>query len=120
MPYGDNLVRLSRALGCTATDLLEGFGLGDLPDRWRITERVQDANPQYDAPPPSMDLDAWSEIRALIPRLCLIYEARTLATHAERWGWIKGNIHTFSDLVKNDVEAWRKGRREKRARDAER
>lgn len=70
----------------------------------------------YKTPPAGVDPDAWLEIRALLPRLSLIYEAQELLAHAKRWGWIAGNIETFSDMVKVDVEEHRKAKR--KARDA--
>jgi len=84
------------------------------------TNNTNDVSKRYgktlERSPEDVHPDAWPAIRALLPRLSLIYEAKELLAHAQRWGWIAGNIETFSDIVKDDVEAHRKAKR--KARDA--
>jgi len=67
--------------------------------------------PLPETPPPGVDPDAWPAIRELLPRLSDIYTAKELEQHAERWGWITGNIKTFSDIVRADVEAMKRERK---------
>lgn len=71
---------------------------------------------RYESPPPGVDPQAWPAIRALLPRLSRIYESQDLMRHSKRWGWITGNIETFSDIVKDDVDKLREEKR--KARDA--
>lgn len=61
--------------------------------------------------PLGVDPDAWPAIREILPLLSLIYEAQQLDEHAKRWGWIHGNMVTFADTVRADVERLRKAKR---------
>jgi transcriptional regulator with XRE-family HTH domain len=78
-----------------------------------IPPRVMES-PSYDVPPTDVNPDAWPAIRAILPRLSLIYEAQAILTHAKQWELIKGTVETFSDMLRHDVEALRKAKEKSR------
>ena len=61
---------------------------------------VEAATALYGSPPPlGIDADAWAEILPLLPMLAVIFAAQDNPEHAERWGWIMGNIKTFYERI---------------------
>lgn len=97
-PQAIRLARIAQATGCDSAWLL----LGDDPPG-----PLADENARYSTPPPGVTPEAWSAIQELLPQLSDIHEAQEIPQHAERWGWIRGNMLTFGDLVRADVEAHR-------------
>jgi hypothetical protein len=60
---------------------------------------------QLIAPPPEgLTPEVWNQIKPLLIPLRDILKSMDIDGHEERWDLIVGNIHTFAELVRRDID----------------